>query len=104
MLSQTQDPRSRRWSKWSGCFGVPRRAAPDVVLMDIQMPRWMVLKPRAVSWNPTVTIIICTATTDPKRVATTFLQWRWAVACLEKPFAPEHPHHRSSPHLLETSS
>jgi two-component system chemotaxis response regulator CheB len=65
---------------------------PDVVLMDIHMPvldgfettrRMMETRP--------VPIIICSATTDPGEVATTFrLMEAGAVACVEKPVAPGH--------------
>src|SRR5882672_7574142 len=78
---------------------------PDVVLMDIQMPRLDGFETtRRIMETQPLPIIICTATTDPKEVATTFRSMEaGAVACLEKPFAPEHPDHREQLRsLLET--
>ena len=66
---------------------------PDVVLMDIHMPRLDGFEAtRRIMETEPVPIIICTATTDPKEVATTFrLMEVGAVACVEKPVAREHP-------------
>src|SRR6266566_713451 len=65
---------------------------PDVVLMDIHMPGLDGFEAtRRIMETQPVPIIICTATTDPDEVATTFnLMEAGAVACVEKPVAREH--------------
>src|SRR5882672_9960342 len=75
---------------------------PDVVLMDIQMPRLDGFETtRRIMETQPLPIIICTATTDPKEVATTFRSMEaGADACLGKPVAPEHTEQVRS--LLET--
>jgi two-component system, chemotaxis family, protein-glutamate methylesterase/glutaminase len=66
---------------------------PDVVVMDIQMPRLDGFETtRRIMETQPVPIVICTATTDPKELATTFRALEaGAVACLGKPVSPEHP-------------
>jgi two-component system chemotaxis response regulator CheB len=73
--------------------------------MDIQMPRLDGFETtRRIMETQPVPIIICTATTDPKEVATTFRSMEaGAVACLEKPVSLEHPDHAEQVRsLLET--
>jgi two-component system chemotaxis response regulator CheB len=66
---------------------------PDVIVMDIHMPHLDGFEAtRRIMETQPVPIIICTATTDPKEIATTFrLMEAGAVACEEKPVAREHP-------------
>ncbi|MBI3853098.1 MAG: chemotaxis-specific protein-glutamate methyltransferase CheB [Verrucomicrobia bacterium] len=65
---------------------------PDVIVMDIHMPRLDGFEAtRRIMETQPVPIIICTATTDPKEVATTFrLLEAGAVACVAKPVARAH--------------
>jgi len=69
------------------------RNPPDVVLMDIHMPRLDGFEAtRQIMETHPVPIIICSATTNTKEVAITFrLMEAGAVACVEKPVGPEHP-------------
>jgi two-component system, chemotaxis family, protein-glutamate methylesterase/glutaminase len=69
---------------------------PDVILMDIQMPRLDGFETtRRIMETHPAPIIICTATTDPKEVATTFRSMEaGAVACMEKPVGQDHPNHQ----------
>jgi two-component system chemotaxis response regulator CheB len=66
---------------------------PDVVVMDIHMPHLDGFEAtRRIMETQPVPIIICTATTDTKEVATTFrMMEAGAVACMAKPVSREHP-------------
>lgn len=78
---------------------------PDAVLMDIHMPRLDGFEAtRRIMETQPVPIIICSATTDPKEVATTFrLMEAGAVACVEKPVTREHANFEQlATNLLQT--
>ena len=66
---------------------------PDLVLMDIHMPVLDGFEAtRHIMETQPVPIVICSAKTDPKEVATTFrLLEAGALACVAKPVARDHP-------------
>src|SRR5882724_11166385 len=77
---------------------------PDVVVMDIHMPRLDGYEAtRRIMETRPVPIVMCTSA-DPKAVAVVFRSMEaGAVACVEKPVSPEHPDFpASSRNLLET--
>ena len=65
---------------------------PDVVVMDIHMPRLDGFEAtRRIMETQPVPIIICSATSDTEEVAITFRAMdAGAVACVQKPVAREH--------------
>lgn len=65
---------------------------PDVVLMDIQMPRLDGFETtRRIMETAPLPIVICTGASDPREMATTFRAMEaGALACLGKPVSPEH--------------
>lgn len=69
-----------------------QRQRPDVILMDIHMPRLDGFETtRRIMESHPVPIVICSATSDPRSVEITFrLMEVGAVACVEKPVAREH--------------
>jgi two-component system, chemotaxis family, protein-glutamate methylesterase/glutaminase len=81
-----------------------RREMPDVVVMDIHMPRLDGFETtRRIMETRPVPIIICTATSDPRELAVTFRSMEaGAVACVEKPVAlgPDFENRRN--HLVQT--
>src|SRR3990170_1482260 len=70
-----------------------KERVPDVILMDFHMPGVEGLgAPRRIMETQPVPIVVCSATSDPKDVATTFrMMEAGAVACVGKPVGRAHP-------------
>jgi len=86
-------------------FDFVQQDKPDVVLMDIHMPRVDGFEAtRRIMETQPVPIVICTATADPNEVATTFrLMEAGAVACVAKPVGIEHPQYEAlARNILQT--
>jgi two-component system chemotaxis response regulator CheB len=66
------------------------QSRPDVVLMDIHMPRMDGFEAtRLIMETRPVPIVICTATSDPKELAVAFRSMEaGALACVQKPVSP----------------
>jgi two-component system chemotaxis response regulator CheB len=76
---------------------------PDVVLMDIHMPRLDGFEStrRIMETNP-LPIVICTATADPQEMQVTFHAMEaGAVACVEKPVGLDDPRFESLSQMLQ---
>lgn len=82
-----------------------KKNKPDVVLMDIYMPRMDGFEAtRRIMETQAVPIVICSATANTKDIVITFRAMEaGAIACIEKPLGHEHGDFMAvEQHLLET--
>jgi two-component system, chemotaxis family, protein-glutamate methylesterase/glutaminase len=82
-----------------------RGPKPDVVLMDIHMPRLDGFEAtRRIMETHPLPIVICSATDDPRELAVAFRAMEaGAVACVEKPVGAGNPEHDArAKNLLQT--
>lgn len=82
-----------------------RKNKPDVVLMDIHMPRMDGFEAtRRIMETQAVPIVICSATASARDVVITFQAMEaGAIACIQKPLGREHDDFEAlAAHLLET--
>ena len=92
-------------SDGQAAFDFVRGHKPDVVLMDIHMPRLNGFEAtRRIMETHALPIVICTATSDPEDVDVAFRAMEaGAIACIEKPLGVGHSDFEASAaHLLET--
>lgn len=92
-------------SSGEGALEFLNAGKPDVILMDIHLPGMNGFEAtrRIMSTKP-LPIVICSATSDPDDVATTFQAMEaGALAMIAKPTGPLHPNHGDmKEHLVET--